>query len=97
MSEHITWICCPLCGARAAVGWRRRHTRGVTTLRWDVAEFDCREGCTLTDLQVLCWFGRNTANEDLPDRGGVTPYGPWSGWWRAADRPSSDQRASADR
>ena len=96
MSERITWTSCPRCGARAAIGWRQRRTWGVGAIRWNMADFACYEGCTLTDGQVLYWSGRKTDHGDRPDADVVTTYGPWSGWWRAYDRPSPDQRDPAD-
>ncbi len=40
MSEVVTWTTCPRCGAAAAIGWL--HATPI--------EFDCRAGCSLTDL-----------------------------------------------
>jgi hypothetical protein len=41
MSERVTWESCPGCGGLAAVGW----------LGGDVVEFDCVDGCCLTEQQ----------------------------------------------
>ena len=48
--ERITWIDCP------AVGWQidRGQDGG---LREAPTTFDCTSGCTMTDLQVVYWFG----------------------------------------
>ena len=54
--ERITWTDCPTCGDRAAVGWQlyRRPDGGV---REAPSTFHCTSGCTMTDLQVVYWFG----------------------------------------
>jgi hypothetical protein len=41
MSERVTWESCPGCGGLAAVGW----------LDGAVVEFDCGDGCRLTEEQ----------------------------------------------
>jgi hypothetical protein len=54
--ERITWIDCPTCGDRAAVGWQiDRGPDGA--LREAPTTFDCTSGCTMTHLQVVYWFG----------------------------------------
>lgn len=42
MSERVTWEPCPHCGDLAALGWAGD----------EVAEFDCRAGCELSNEQM---------------------------------------------
>ena len=47
MTEWVTWIDCPRCGAPAAVGWRTR-TRADGAAAGEIpVEFDCSVGCRL--------------------------------------------------
>jgi hypothetical protein len=42
MTERITWVTCPSCGDRAAVGW----------IDQTVTEVDCIRKCELTEEQI---------------------------------------------
>lgn len=50
MSERITWETCPVCGARAAVGWIRDGEAEHPV------ESDCPSGCRLTASQLAQVF-----------------------------------------
>lgn len=54
--EHITWTKCPRCGDRAVVGWRVTRRWNGTVKEFPMS-FGCLSGCTMTDSQVLYWFG----------------------------------------
>lgn len=64
MSERVSWVTCPHCEARAAVGWR-----GNTPV-----EFDCRSGCRIADVDIPVLFASfqgpggepSPADQDLP-------------------------------
>jgi hypothetical protein len=56
MSEHVTWESCPGCGGLAAVGW----------LDDAVVEFDCPEGCTLTEEQRAAVWERPPLHSPAP-------------------------------
>jgi hypothetical protein len=67
MSERVTWADCPLCGEPAAVGWETVMGRNGTA-REEVVEFDCVDGCLMSDLQFI---GRSAFQEEwrpLPNR-----------------------------
>ena len=60
--ERITWTDCPSCGDHAAVGWQLyRGPDG--RVREAPSTFDCPGGCTMTDLQVVYWFGGGRAGD----------------------------------
>ncbi len=60
MSERITWEACPVCGAAAAVGWR--HTDAPEgepqpgESHEHPIEFDCPNGCRLSELELVRAF-----------------------------------------
>lgn len=93
-SEHITWTQCPRCGARAAIGWRRRRAGSTEATDFAVVEFDCVRGCLLTDLQVLYWFGRREPGWTLPS---PRPADRVPARSRLASRRSSSGRRSVPR
>lgn len=47
MSERISWVTCPECGASAAVGWDGDRP----------VEFDCMAGCRLSPSHLQQHFG----------------------------------------
>lgn len=56
MSERITWVNCPECGAHAAVGWDGDHP----------VEFDCAAGCSLGASDVRRRFGSTDSSGLAP-------------------------------
>jgi hypothetical protein len=55
MSERITWEACPVCGSTAAVGWG--STPGEEgRAQEDPVEFDCPNGCRLSELDLARAF-----------------------------------------
>lgn len=55
MCERITWEACPVCGATAAVGWRSGEAPEGRPHE-DPVEFDCPNGCRLSDLELARAF-----------------------------------------
>jgi acyl-CoA synthetase (AMP-forming)/AMP-acid ligase II len=52
MSDRVTWVDCPRCADRAALGWQT-VTDGKGSSREDIVEFDCISGCRPTDVEIL--------------------------------------------
>lgn len=48
MSERITWTTCPVCGARAAVGWVTTAWADGEPVEEVPAELDCSAGCPVS-------------------------------------------------
>ena len=45
IGERVSWVTCPQCGDRAAVGWQALTGAAGETLGELAVEFDCPNGC----------------------------------------------------